>query len=560
MILWQLNLAAASSDKVDVYWLEIEPTSVVTLLPPLVTNSNSFFAATVTPGAIALTPALFTNSNTFYAHTVSQSGATQTLTAARFDNTSTFNTHAITLGAVTLSPALFTNSNTFFGGAVSQNGAPQTLTASLFTNTNSFFTATVGVGAVTLSPTLVASSNAFYSHTLSQGGGTQTLSPPFFSSVPYNANPALLLHMDGTNGSTVVVDDSNYSASITNINNATLTTSDKKFGTASLDMNRGLTINGDIERFKFAGDYTIDMQVKITAWANLTLFGMTDGPGFSKYVFGINAQGGLQLSSAYVSTSTSKSADAIMPTNDWAHVQIARSGNTTRIWLNGTVVSTFSEIGSYAAGSVGIARVQVGEYFGNSPFVGKMDEVRVLSGVAANTGNFTAPTAPYSLSTEAFFPATLTVGAVTLTPSLFTNSNSFYTHTLTAAAPSQTLTASLFTNSNSFYSHTAVTTITLLPALLSNDNSFYSHTVSTSGTILEASLYTNINTFFGGALFTANLADDFNRSRVVYIPADNTAQGAAQNINRTVYVVEEAVPSAVVVSSSRTAYVPAEYV
>lgn len=41
------------------------------LTPSLFTNASSFFAPTVTPGAVALTPGLFTNSQTFFAPTLS---------------------------------------------------------------------------------------------------------------------------------------------------------------------------------------------------------------------------------------------------------------------------------------------------------------------------------------------------------------------------------------------------------------------------------------------------------------------------------------------------------
>jgi hypothetical protein len=478
----------------------------------------------------------------------------------------------------------------------------QTLSPARLDNSNTFYSATVSTGAVALTPALFTNTQTFYTHNLVQAGGAQTLLPPLVSNTPFSPRPALLLHMDGTDGSSVVVDDSSYGASITTIA-GTLTTSDKKFGTASLNMTRGLTVNGDIERFKFTGDYTIAMQIKVSAWGNRAFFTLTDSPGFAQYVFGMNASGGLQLSSAYVSSSTSQTANGIVPLDEWAHVQIARSGTTTRIWLEGAIVSTFSESGSYASGGLAVARVQIGEYVSNEPFIGLMDEVLVLSGEAANTSAFTPPTSAYSYTATNFPTHSIALGAVTLSPALFTNSNTFYSHTLTASFPSQTLTASLFTNSNAFYSATLTRgAVTLSPARFDNTNTFYSHSISAGSTLLPSlftnsntfysaslstlspllpslftngnefynhsisgstvsllpSLYTNTSTFYGAIVYTAAIASDYNVNRVVYVPLEASASGAAVSVSRTVYVPLEASATGATALLSRVVYVPSD--
>lgn len=376
----------------------------------------------------------------------------------------------------TLTPSRFDNSQTFYGPTVTAGAVG--LTAARFDNSQTFYAATVTAGAVALAPSLFTNSQTFYAHTITQAGGAQTLTPALFTNVPFSTRPALLMHMDGPNGTSTLVDDSSYAASLTAISGS-LTTSDKQFGTASFDMLRGVTINGDIERFKFSGDYTIDMWVKIPSWGNLALLTLTDSPGFAQYVFSINASGGLQLSSAYVSSSSSKTANGIVPTNDWTHVQIARSGTTSRIFLDGSVVSTFTESGDYSAGALAVARAQIGEYVSNEPFVGKMDEVRVLSGEAANTSSFTPETAAYSYTPTAFPTHTVTPGVVTLSPSLFTNTATFYSATVSQGGAPQTLTASRYDNAQTFYGPTVtVGTVTLLPGLFTNAQTFYGATLS----------------------------------------------------------------------------------
>lgn len=130
----------------------------VTLLPPLVTNSNTFYSATVAPGAVTLTQtARFNNSNAFYSATVGR-------------------------GAVNLAPNLVTNTNVFYSATVTTSAAPQTLLPSLFVNANTFYSPTVTApGATqTLVPSLFSNANAFYSATVTKEGGDQTLFPSLF--------------------------------------------------------------------------------------------------------------------------------------------------------------------------------------------------------------------------------------------------------------------------------------------------------------------------------------------------------------------------------------------
>lgn len=98
--------AVAQGVSVDAKFLNLEPLKVYgfsvtggqTLTPSLFTNTSTFHAATVTPGAVTLTPALVENSNTFYTHTIGQDGGAQTLTASLFTNSNTF--HAATVANV----------------------------------------------------------------------------------------------------------------------------------------------------------------------------------------------------------------------------------------------------------------------------------------------------------------------------------------------------------------------------------------------------------------------------------------------------------------------------
>ena len=81
-------------------------------------------------------------------------------------------------------------------------------------------------------------------------------------------------------------------------------------------------------------------------------------------------------------------------------------------------------------------------------------------------------TLDYTLNAQPVFALAPGTGPVTLFPSLFTNTNTFYSATITPGAVA--LQPTLLVNTNVFYSATVSSTVTLAPALYTNTNVFYS--------------------------------------------------------------------------------------
>lgn len=132
-----------------------------------------------------------------------------------------------------------------------------------------------------------------------------------------------------------------------------------------------------------------------------------------------------------------------------------------------------------------------------------------------NSNTFYAPTvAPGSVtltpglftSAPTFYAATVSQGGTqTLTPSLFTNTNTFYSPTVTPGAV--TLTPSLFTNSSTFYAATVTRgTITLTPGLFTNSSTFYAATVTKGAVTLSPALFTNASVFYSPTVALASFA------------------------------------------------------
>lgn len=138
---WTLNYSNGSgaARKMLAIAIGTAASGAQTLTPSLVTNTQTFHAATVIRGAVTLTPSLVTNSQTFHAATV-------------------------TAGTVNLTPSLVTNGQTFYAPVVSNGGV--TLAPSLVTNSQTFPSPTISVGAVTLTLDVVVNGQTFYGPTV----------------------------------------------------------------------------------------------------------------------------------------------------------------------------------------------------------------------------------------------------------------------------------------------------------------------------------------------------------------------------------------------------------
>lgn len=133
----------------------------------LFTNTNTFYNATVTAGAVNISANLLTNTSTFYDATVSSGATPQTITANLLTNANSFPNATVTPGAVTVSANLLSNTNTFYNATVGTGAASQNITANLLSNSNTFYNATVTPGTATISANRLESSNSFPSATVS---------------------------------------------------------------------------------------------------------------------------------------------------------------------------------------------------------------------------------------------------------------------------------------------------------------------------------------------------------------------------------------------------------
>ena len=153
---------------------------------------------------------------------------------------------------------------------------------------------------------------------------------------------------------------------------------------------------------------------------------------------------------------------------------------------------------------------------------GPIGLLRVREGAAPQTLTPTLYT-----NTQTFHNPTVTPGAVALTPSLYTNDQTFYSPDVTQGGGTQALTPSLYTNTQTFFAATVTATKQLLPSLYTNGQTFYAATVSQAGGVqtITPDLYTNAQTFFAPTVGrgTVTLAPNlYTNTQTFYAPSVTT--------------------------------------
>ena len=213
---------------------------------------------------------------------------------------------------------------------------------------------------------------------------------------PYWEDVVLLLHCDGTNGSTTFVDATgNFTVSAQG--DAQVTTTDPKFGTGAMlcaSTNRLQMTTSALLNFG-ANDFTIEAFINASAGYGTSVYSaivgalttFSPGVGWGLYV--------RNTGNIVFYFGTTLDLFGTISVGSWTHVAVSRASGTLRCFINGTQSgSSLTRTGDVNASP---SNLGVGHDFntGNGYIVGKIDEVRVTKGVARYTSNFTPPTAAF---------------------------------------------------------------------------------------------------------------------------------------------------------------------
>ena len=209
-------------------------------------------------------------------------------------------------------------------------------------------------------------------------------------------NTSLLL--SGTNAG---IFDASAKNDLETVGNAQVSTTQAKWGTTSMAFDGTgdyLLLQAGPNLALGSGDFTIEMWFYVTTTAAVQAlmdFRPTSTDGVYPLIY-ISASGTSIILD--VSAGTRITGTTTISTNTWYHFALARSGTSTKMFVNGTQVgSTYTDSNNYLVGTNRPVIAGNGFTLGNNPLTGYIDDLRITKGYARYTANFTAPTAAFPI-------------------------------------------------------------------------------------------------------------------------------------------------------------------
>lgn len=223
--------------------------------------------------------------------------------------------------------------------------------------------------------------------------GAPPVSDPNFASV------SLLLHMDGSNGSTSFTDSSSTAKTVTPQGNAQISTAQSKFGGASgyFDGSGDWLSVPHSSDFDFgSGDFTIEGWIYLNSVAaNTHLIGKYNSNPTSPFAIYQSGSG-----VAFYASSNGTAWDimsalscGLFSTGAWHHIAVTRSGNTFSAFKDG-VLANFAYSSATLHANTGAVTIGSNNS-GSEGYNGYLDDWRITKGVARYVANFTPPTAAF---------------------------------------------------------------------------------------------------------------------------------------------------------------------
>ena len=208
----------------------------------------------------------------------------------------------------------------------------------------------------------------------------------------------LLLHMDGTDASTIFTDES---GKIWTANgNAQIDTADSKFGGASgiFDGSSWIDTLDDKDFDLSDNDFTIDFWAKRIGLPSGAEYvaGQADSSGNNASILLYLLSDGTLIARAWDENSTLKQIQSttVIADGSFKHIALVRKNGELKLYINGTEEGTSQICATSYFSSFKFSIGRYGEVDG-SCFNGYIDEFRFINGEAKWTTNFTPPTAPH---------------------------------------------------------------------------------------------------------------------------------------------------------------------
>lgn len=225
---------------------------------------------------------------------------------------------------------------------------------------------------------------------------------------PYFASVTLLLHGDGTNGSTTIVDNSPSPKTSTLAGGVAISTAQYRFNGASI------AFDGSGDSLYFAadagfnfgsGNFCVELFFRPSSAVDSALVNylIQNGGTGHDISFGVNyfgsALSGKVRSFIYESANQYKvDSTGALTLNTWCHIAFQRESNVLYLFIDGVLNDSLTITGVSANDLAASPKLHIGRYFdGTENWAdGYIDEVRITKGVARySISGFTPPSAPF---------------------------------------------------------------------------------------------------------------------------------------------------------------------
>ena len=205
---------------------------------------------------------------------------------------------------------------------------------------------------------------------------------------PFFNNVSLLLPMN-----TSFADFSSNNFAVTANGNVQISSAQSKFGGGSaLFDGDGDYLQLPVNAIQFnANDFTIEFWVYPTRTGFHTCVANWGCGSNMTIFFGVGTSEGVQV---YLNGTGPYIGGGSIQANQWQHVALVRQGSNMRAYINGVQAGSTYNIGNTAINTI-VDNIRIGRdtasFNCNTPLEGYMDDLRITTGVARYTANFTPP-------------------------------------------------------------------------------------------------------------------------------------------------------------------------
>jgi hypothetical protein len=211
---------------------------------------------------------------------------------------------------------------------------------------------------------------------------------------------ASLLHFNGVDGSTTIIDET---GKIWNVTNAVIDTQYKKLGSGALglwNVGDAYIETPDHDDFDVGnGDFTLEcFFMPIDSSKIQTMIGKYNSTlGYRSFFIQIGTDNKLHASVYQGTTGFPIISSDIINGSVWHHGALERYNDILTLYINGASVGTVNVAGVTINKSAALLTIGKLNAASTDNFGGNIDEFRFSKGIARYKGNFTPPTAEFSL-------------------------------------------------------------------------------------------------------------------------------------------------------------------